>query len=73
MRWTGTNTKSWQHSTYGMYYNLWELCHRLDVVLELENEHHLRPIRERDRLIIDLAIEKGYCGKRLEMINVVRE
>ena len=56
-----------------MYYNLWELCHRLDVVLELENEHHLRPIRERDRLIIDLAIEKGYCGKRLEMINVVRE
>ena len=41
------------------YYNLWELCHRLDVELEVDGKHHIKPVRQGDRLVIDVTIEKG--------------
>ena len=55
------------------YYNLWELCHRLDVKLEVDEKYHIKPVRQGDRSIIDVVIEKGYRGKPLESINVVRK
>ena len=53
------------------YYNLWELCHRLDVELEVHENHHIRPVRQGDRSINDVAIEKRYKEKPLDSITVV--
>ena len=56
-----------------LYYNLWELCDRLGVKLEANDKYHNKPVRQGDRSIIDVAIEKGYRDKTLESINVVRK
>ena len=55
------------------YYNLWELCHRLEVEIEVEEKYHINPVRQGDRSIIDAAIEAGYRGDNLESVNVVRK
>ena len=43
----------------------------MDVKLEVDVKHHIKPVRQGDRSIVDVAIEKGYRGKPLESINVV--
>ena len=30
------------------YYNLWKLCHRLDVELEVDRKHHTKPVQQGD-------------------------
>ena len=41
------------------YYNLWELCHRLVVKLEVDDKFHNKPVRQGNRSIIDVIIEKS--------------
>ena len=53
------------------YYNLWELCHRLGVELEGDEKYHNKPVRQGDRLIIYVAIEKEYREETLDSTNVV--
>ena len=55
------------------YYNLWELCYRLGVTIELEKKHYLGPVREGDNSIIDAAVERGATEAQLEQINTVRK
>ena len=55
------------------YYNLWELCHRVDVVIEVDEKYRTKPVRQGDQSILDVTIEKGYRDKTLESINVVRK
>ena len=53
------------------YYNLWELYHILNVELEFDGKHHIKPFWQGDRSIIDVSTEKWYRGKPLKSINVV--
>ena len=66
--WEEFNVLATKHT---WYYNLWELCHILDVVLEVDVKHHIKPVRQGDRSIVDVTIEKGYTGKPLESVHVV--
>ena len=71
-------SRSWEDlkilaTKHTWYYNLWELCHRLDVELEVDEKYHIKPVQQGDQSIIDAAIEKGYRGKPLESTNVVRK
>ena len=68
--WEEFNVLATKHT---WYYNLWELCHRLDVELEVDEKYHNKPVRQGDRSIINVAIEKGCRNKTLESINVVRK
>jgi hypothetical protein len=55
------------------YHNLWELCDRLGVKIEVEDAHHIKPVRQGDRSIIDVSFEVGHRGNILERINVNRK
>ena len=55
------------------YYNLWELCHRLGVTIELEKKQYMGPVREGDKSIIQIAMDRGMGSAQLEMINTVRK
>jgi hypothetical protein len=55
------------------YHNLWELCDRLGVEIGVKNAHHIKPVRQGDRSIIDMTLEVGHRGKMLESIIVVRK
>jgi hypothetical protein len=68
--WEEFNSLATKHT---WYYNLWELCDRLGVELEVNEKYHNKPVRQGDRSVIDVAIEKGYRDKTLESINVVRK
>ena len=52
--WDKLKTLATKHT---WYYNLWELCHRLQVDMEFEEKYHLKPVRRGDRSIIDVAVE----------------
>ena len=41
--------------------------------LDVDGKHQIKPVRQRDQSIIDVAIEKGYRGKPLNSIHVVRK
>ena len=56
-----------------LYYNLWELCQRLDVELEVDGKHLIKPVQQGDQSICDVATEKGYSGKDLDSINIVQK
>ena len=45
----------------------------MDAELEVDGKHHIKPVRQEDRSIIDVTIEKGHRGKTLESINGVRK
>ena len=50
-------SRSWEEfktlaDKHTWYYNLWKLCHRLDVELEVHGKHHIKPVRQRNRSII---------------------
>ena len=41
--------------------------------MEFEEKYHIKPVRQGDRSIIDVAIEVGYRGDKLDSVNVVRK
>ena len=53
------------------YYKLWEICHRLNVEMKVDERYQIGTVRRGDQLTIDVAIEKGNRGKPLESINAV--
>ena len=61
--WKGLTVLATKHT---WYYNLWELCKRLGVELELEDMYHIKPVKQGDRSIIDVALDMGHKGKILE-------
>ena len=68
--WSNYKCLATQHT---WYYNLWELCHRLGVTIELEKKHYMSPTREGDKSIIGMAMDRGMTGTELEMINTVQK
>ena len=41
--------------------------------MEFEEKYHIKPVRQGNRSVIDVAIEAGYRGDNLESANVVRK
>ena len=71
-------SRSWEEfsvlaTKYTWHYNLWEMCHRLGVELEVDDKYHNKPVQQGDQSVIDVVIEKGYRDKTLKSVNVVRK
>ena len=52
--------------------NFWELLDHAGVDFSFASEHHLRPVREGDRAIMEVFVAMGFSADQLESLNVVR-